>query len=158
LATAHAHKGQVSATYLKKKLARAASENAADARTPTEMRTPNELTIRLPAALLLSLSTMSALRSVSLHALVVQIVEASIAEFRLQNVPDNFLGRAKGPQIRKNSTNDDNHKSKVGPTLRKRIVDLLDEGLPVNQIAERSSISASTVRRIQNAQENGDEA
>jgi DNA-binding NarL/FixJ family response regulator len=112
----------------------------------------NEIRIRLNAPLLRTLLEMAASVATPLEAFAGQILEARIADFRLQKIikdsPFPLRGECRSIQH-------ENCRQKVN-AKRKRILQMLDEGVRIDDIARRTGSSPSTVRRVKHGRERSD--
>jgi transposase-like protein len=88
-----------------------------------------------------AMARMASMRSLSLSAYLLQLVDADTAELRLSQLP---------PSVFTNGKNVD-HENHAGK--KARILEMLEEGLSVRVIAERNDCGKSTVRRFRDSRE-----
>ncbi len=119
------------------------------ATTPTQIPSA-EIKIRVPRLLLASLNEMCRLALMPLEPFISQMIEVQIAEFRRRKIPADFLtpkfdprGVAQGLDI---------HRRKFNVELRDKVVQRLDNGQPVAEVAAATGLSKSTIRRIREEQ------
>jgi hypothetical protein len=112
----------------------------------------NGLILRLNAPVLQTLTQMSTLAHCEIAAYASQLIEAAAADFRLKQIPSDFLVRAdKVPDPP--PANDGNARpprrggGKFSSEEREKIAEQRDEGMSVIQLAERWHCGATTIRR-----------
>ena len=102
----------------------------------------------LPHQMATSLDQMAAFASVPVGALILQIVEKDVANFRLKNMPSDFLVPERGKAERIETKDNDHAKTKLRPPQIQRILFLAENEMSADAISQRMNVSQKTIRRI----------